>query len=78
MTDSADPDQTPRSAASDQDLHCLLMHVCQKIKVYTVYVNVEDLYQSAQCYQDHFIRSMRRVVWALLVYPCRVTKLFCL
>ena len=28
MENSADPDQTPRSAASDLGLHCLLRHVC--------------------------------------------------
>ena len=28
MTNCVDPDQTPRSAASDLGLHCLLMHVC--------------------------------------------------
>ena len=28
MINSVDPDQTPRSAASDQDLHCLLGHIC--------------------------------------------------
>ena len=30
MENSADPDQTPRAAASDQDLHCFPLH-------YTVY-----------------------------------------
>ena len=28
VANSVDPDQTPRSAGSDQDLHCLLMPVC--------------------------------------------------
>ena len=28
MANSADPDQTAPQEQSDQDLHCLLMHVC--------------------------------------------------
>ena len=28
VANSADPDQTPHFAASDQDLHCLLLSVC--------------------------------------------------
>ena len=28
MANSEDPDQTPRSAASDLDLHCLFRPVC--------------------------------------------------
>ena len=28
MANSVDPDETPRSAASRQDLHCLLRPVC--------------------------------------------------
>ena len=28
VANGVDPDQTPRSAASDLSLHCLLRHVC--------------------------------------------------
>ena len=32
MAKSADPDQTPRSAASDLGLHSLLRHICPNIQ----------------------------------------------
>ena len=32
MENNVDPDQTPRSAASDLGLHCLLRHVCPNTK----------------------------------------------
>ena len=31
MANNVDPDQTTRSAASDLDLHCLMMSVCPNI-----------------------------------------------
>ena len=36
MANSVDPDQTPRSAASDLGLHCLLRPICPN-RVFTVY-----------------------------------------
>ena len=37
MANSVDPDQAPRSAASDLDLHCLLGPICPKS--YSMYCN---------------------------------------
>ena len=32
MANSVDPDQTAPKEQSDQDLHCLLRHICPNIK----------------------------------------------
>ena len=37
MTNSVDPDQTPHSAASDLDRHCLLTPICPKTLVILQY-----------------------------------------
>ena len=34
MANSVDPDQTPRSAASDLDLHCLQRPICPNTSAY--------------------------------------------
>ena len=39
VANCVDPDQTPRSAASDQGLHCLLRHICPSFRIIAVFVN---------------------------------------
>ena len=36
VVNSVDPDQTPRSAASDLGLYCLLRHVCPSVRILRV------------------------------------------
>ena len=42
VANSVNPDQTPRSAASDLGLHCLLRLVCPKIRVSTVVQSIRN------------------------------------
>ena len=44
MVNSVDPDQTPRSAASDQGLHCLSRHVCLNTKTCSAFDKFQKVF----------------------------------
>ena len=81
MANSVDPDQTPRPAASDQGLHCLLSHICPSshpaflLKCFSFFVSLV-LYSAKFCkffvitapVNNRFIQWFK-LNWNISIFP---------